>query len=259
MLWTLAIPVAFSSLLTTYQGTISCDTGAQVSVLPASPFDTCSDNQNSLLEAANGSKIQTFGKRQLKLCFNGKRFTWDFVVAKVDCPLLGADFLCAHGLLMDVQNRSLVDAKDFNSFPGLLSAFSTTTLFNASETSCEFLQMLAEFSDIAQPTFSTATTKHGVEHHIAMTGPPVHVCARRLDSSKLVAAKAEFAYMEQLGIVHRSNSPWASPLHLVSKSDGSYRPSCDYHRLNDVTIPDRYPVLYVQGFAVRLAGKTIFF
>lgn len=63
--------------------------------------------------------------------------------------------------------------------------------------------------------------------------------ARKLAAAKLAAAKAEFAYMEEFGIVQRSNSPWASPLHMVPKSDGSYHPCGDYHRLNDVTITDR--------------------
>lgn len=139
-----------------------------------------------------------------------------------------------------MQNHPLVDAKYFNSFPSTLSAFQTTTLSNASEPSCEFLHMLTEFSNITQPTFSTATPKHGVEHHIPNTGPPVYACTRRLDSSKLAAAKAEFAYIEELVIVRHSNSPWASPLHMVPKSDGSYCPCGDYRRLNDVTIPDCY-------------------
>lgn len=104
----------------------------------------------------------------------------------------------------------------------------------------------------AYSTFSTTTTKHGVEYHISTTGPPVYAHARCLDSLKLAAAKAEFAYMEELGIVRRSNSLWASPLHTVPKSDGSY---C---RLNDVTIPDCYPVPHIQDFSARLAGKTIF-
>lgn len=44
-------------------------------------------------------------------------------MAKVARPLLGADFLCANGLLVDVQNHRLVNAKDYNSFPCTLSVF----------------------------------------------------------------------------------------------------------------------------------------
>ena len=65
---------------------------------------------------------------------------------------------------------------------------------------------------------------------------------------KLAAAKAEFAKMEQLGIIHRSSSPWASPLHMVEKPGGGWRHCGDFRRLNDVTVDDHYPLPHIQDF-----------
>ncbi|KAJ8416470.1 hypothetical protein AAFF_G00357580 [Aldrovandia affinis] len=65
-----------------------------------------------------------------------------------------------------------------------------------------FQRLLMDFPDLTTPTFSSAAVKHGVDHFIATTGPPVHARARRLDPQKLAVAKAEFDSMERLGIVH---------------------------------------------------------
>ncbi len=64
--------------------------------------------------------------------------------------------------------------------------------------------------------------------------------------------------MEKAGIIRRSNSPWASPLNLVPKKDGSWRPCGDYRRLNAVTIPDRYPLPNMQSLNDHMAGCTVF-
>ncbi|GFN84128.1 Pol polyprotein [Plakobranchus ocellatus] len=45
---------------------------------------------------------------------------------------------------------------------------------------------------------------------------------------------------------------------MIPKSNGGLRPCGDYRRLNDATVPDRYPILYIQGLLDRLAGKNIF-
>ncbi|GFX77073.1 transposon Tf2-9 polyprotein [Trichonephila clavipes] len=59
---------------------------------------------------------------------------------------------------------------------------------------------------------------------------------------KLEIAKQEFKFMLDNDIVRPSKSPWASPLHLVNKKDGSIGPCSDYRCLNGQTIPDRYPI-----------------
>uniref|UniRef100_A0A674MCK3 Gypsy retrotransposon integrase-like protein 1 n=1 Tax=Takifugu rubripes TaxID=31033 RepID=A0A674MCK3_TAKRU len=235
-----------------------CDTGAQRSVLPASKLDMLSESHGPPMEAANGSPIRTYGVRYVELCFGGQRFGWNFVTAKVTVPLIGADFLCAFGLLVDVKNRRLVDAVTFCSYECTLGVTDSVRLSSMLPTADIFLCLLTEFPALTQPTFSSSTAKHGVEHHIATTGAPVHARARRLDPAKLSIAQVEFETMEHLGIIRRSKSPWASPLHMVEKPGGGWRPCGDYRRLNDASTPDRYPVPRIQDFSAHLAGKTVF-
>ena len=69
---------------------------------------------------------------------------------------------------------------------------------------------------------------HRVQHHIETEGRPVAAKYRRLDAAKLKAAQAEFRELERQGVIRRSSSNWALPLHLVKKSDGTWRPCGDF-------------------------------
>ena len=119
-------------------------------------------------------------------------------------------------------------------------------------------KLLTNFLEITRPNFSTLHTKHGVEHLIKTTGPSIHARARRLSPDKLASAKAEFLKVEAMGIIRDLNSPWASPLHIVPKASGGWRPRGDYRCLNEVAIPDRYPVPNIQDFSANLAEAQVF-
>jgi len=62
------------------------------------------------MDTANGTPILTYSTRYVEVSFGGRRFGWDFVMAAVSTPLLGADFLCAFNLLVDVTICHLIDA-----------------------------------------------------------------------------------------------------------------------------------------------------
>ena len=68
----------------------------------------------------------------------------------------------------------------------------------------------------------------------------------------------EFEFMLSHNIIRPSHSQWASPLHIVSKKDGSSRVCGDYRRLNALTIPDRYPLPRMEQFQYMLHGKKFF-
>ena len=97
----------------------------------------------------------------------------------------------------------------------------------------------AEFTRVLTTSKKLPPVRHKVEHVIETTcSCPVTSRYRRLDPEKLEVARKEFAEMEAQGIVARSNSSWASPLHMVEKADSSWQPCGEYRLLNLATKSD---------------------
>jgi len=116
-------------------------------------------------------------------------------------------------------------------------------------------KLLLQFHDVF------ATDQHDLGHTTAIqhqidTGnsSPIRQHARRMPPVHRQEAKQLLQDMLNNGIIQPSSSPWASPVVLVKKKDGTLRFCIDYRKVNAVTRKDAYPLPRVDDALDALAS-----
>ena len=119
--------------------------------------------------------------------------------------------------------------------------------------------LLCEFSDVFSQGSHDLGRNDSVQHRID-TGdaPPIRQPPRRLPLSKQQDASKAIEDMATEGVIEPSSSPWASPIVLVKKKDGTTRFCVDYRKLNSVTRKDSYPLPRIDDTLEALSGATWF-
>ena len=107
-----------------------------------------------------------------------------------------------------------------------------------------------------EPVTGHATS---VQHEILISDArPVRCGPRRLAQAGLRTEQTCVEEMLEGGQIGPSDSPWASPVVLVTNKDGSKRLCVDYRRLNSLAIKDAYPLPRVDD-SLRLLGNQQWF
>ncbi|GFV09001.1 retrovirus-related Pol polyprotein from transposon 297 [Trichonephila clavipes] len=151
--------------------------------------------------------------------------------------ILGLDFLKEHGFTLDFNKNEL------------RSIHEEVTIFKIEHRSESIRQkssaerLFQEFEDVFSRNSSdighTTVTQHRID---TADHPPIKQHPRRLPFAKQEEVGTLLREMQENDIIEPSSSPWASPIVLVRKKDGSTRFCVDYRKLNDVTKKESYPL-----------------
>ena len=125
--------------------------------------------------------------------------------------------------------------------------------------STELQALLAEYHDVFALDDSELGCTDVLRHHIDTgNSNPIRQQPYRTPVVRREEMREMIDTMQDQGVVKPSCSPWASPVVLVPKKDGTLRFCVDYRRLNMVTRKDVYPLPRVDDLLVALGGAKYF-
>lgn len=158
----------------------------------------------------------------------------------------------------DSQKEHLVG--DYQQEPTMMDNFITTTVQSLpSDKRSSAVSLLRKYRKVFALHDNELGRTNLVQHRIN-TGnhQPIKQAPRRVPLAKQQEVCQMLREMEDQKFIEPSNSPWASPIVLVKKKDGSTRFCVDYRKLNEVTKKDSYPLPRMDDTLDTLANAKWF-
>ena len=122
-----------------------------------------------------------------------------------------------------------------------------------------YYELLREFSDVTAHTGYDLGQTHIVQHEIPLLNEaPIKQRFYRCSDGLREELQKQISDMREQGVIRPSTSPWASPVLLVKKKNGTYRMCVDYRKLNAVTRKDVYPLPRIDDLLNKFNGSKVF-
>ena len=217
-----------------------------------------------VLRLGNGEALLVSSALRLPFSAGPARGVHDFVVLPglpVPC-LLGLDLLRGHNLAIHAKYSRLVPLEACltldvcpTALPLLapLGAELTPVQHEVLECFCREFQDV--FSSDSRPFGKTSLIAHQVD---TGASPPISQGLRPTSPAGRDIVRTEVAKMLEAGAIRPSSSPWASPVVLVGKKDGSTRFCVDFRKINNVTRKDVFPLPRTSDLLESLAAGRFF-
>ena len=117
-------------------------------------------------------------------------------------------------------------------------------------------KLFREFSDVfsrgEDDLRNTPLLEHAIETHGPLLRQPYHW-------QNPAVCREEMVQVQQMlssNVIRPSNSPWASPVVMVRKKDGSLRFCVDFRQLNAATVKDAHPLPRIDDLLDALHGAN---
>ena len=123
-----------------------------------------------------------------------------------------------------------------------------------------FMNVLTKYKEC----FATEDGKLGlasnIEHHIELKDDKkiTYVPSYRLPQKHIIEIEKQVEQLKRDGIVANSTSPYNSPLLIVPKKGGTWRLVVDYRKINENTVPDRFPTHNVEDVLCSFGSNRFF-
>ena len=113
----------------------------------------------------------------------------------------------------------------------------------------------SSFAWTGTPLGRTNVLQHKID---TGTAAPCRQRARRVPAQHRAALQEMIEKMLEDGVIRPSTSPWAAPIVLVKKKNGTLRLCVDYRKLNSITRKDSFPIPRIDDILDSLGGATWF-
>lgn len=231
------------------------DSGCSITVLGRygwemlEKFCTLQSSNRKSCTVANGDSCEVIGSVFLPLELRGKVKLFEVLVVPSlpQSLILGVDFWLGMEIIPDLSS----DEWHFRNESEPVPQLSAIQAFDHLTTSQK-----EQLNHLVEETFKNTSGKLGctslVEHVITTKSKPIKQRHYPLSPALQVQVNKEIEKMLADDIIEPSVSPWASPIVLVKKPDGSFRFCVNYKKLNEVSEPDAYPLPFVTSTLDKL-------
>ena len=164
-------------------------------------------------------------------------------------------------MLQTAAHLCFIEVKELSSLKSVQVDKSATNKQSKEESQWpELTQLREQFAAVFEEPTELPPHRGIYDHKIPLepNSSPVNIRPYRYPLKQRDVIEQLIQEMLDRGIIQDSSSPFASPVVLVGKKDGTWRLCIDYRELNRKTVKDKFPIPVIDELIDELAGAQYF-